>query len=73
MILGGMGKGKKMKDILLKRNKLKENSIRLRTVKFDESVNRDLTFKLNREQDEIYKKYKFYDNFIKANEKERMR
>lgn len=60
-----------MKDLLIKRNKLRKNAMILRSVKFDEKVNGDKVTVLNKEQDKLWKKYKFYDNFIKANQKER--
>ena len=57
-----------MKDILLKRNELRTKSINLRTLKFDPSIKDKLTTDISNEQDKIYKKYKFYDSFIKARE-----
>lgn len=54
-----------MKDILLKRNELRRNSINLRTIKFDESVNEKDIENLIKEQDKVYKKYKFYDRMVK--------
>lgn len=60
-----------MKDIYLKRNKLRENSIKLRSTKFDKSLKREETFKLNEEQTKIYKKFNFYNEFIKAYNKEK--
>lgn len=60
-----------MKDLLMKRNKLRNDAMQLRTIKFDEKVKDDKVGNLNKEQDKLWKKYKFYDNFIKANQKER--
>lgn len=59
-----------MKDIYIKRNKLRDNSIKLRSAKFEKRLARDETFKLNEEQTKIYKKFKFYDEYLKALNKE---
>lgn len=59
-----------MQDIYLKRNKLRENSIKLRSVKFDKGIKREETFKLNQEQTEVFNKFTFYNEFIKAVSKE---
>lgn len=58
-----------MKDILLKRNKLKEYSRRLRSIKFDEDLTDETINKINKEQQELQNKYKFYDKFIKERNK----
>ena len=58
-----------MKDLLIKRNKLRKDAMILRSVKFDKKVNGDRVTILNKEQDDLWKKYKFYDNFIKAKNK----
>lgn len=60
-----------MKDIYLKRNKLRENSIKLRSAKFDNSIKREDTFKLNEEQTKVFNKFNFYNEFIKAYTKEK--
>ena len=57
-----------MKDILLKRNELKEKSIKLRTIKFAPSTANKQTDVIIKEQNEIYNKWNFYDKFIKARE-----
>lgn len=54
-----------MKDIILKRNELCKSSLKLRCAKFQADIPREKVKKLIEEQDKIYKKYKFYDNFIK--------
>lgn len=59
-----------MKDIYLERNKLRDNSIKLRSAKFEKRLSKDETFKLNEEQTKIYKKFKFYDDYLKAINKE---
>jgi hypothetical protein len=55
------------REIRDKRNKLREESIRLREnaplVKFNK------TQSMRKEQNEIYKKWEFYDKLIKAYEK----
>ena len=58
-----------MKDLLIKRNKLRNDAMTLRSVKFDKKVNGDRVTILNKEQDDLWKKYKFYGNFIKAKNK----
>ena len=60
-----------MQDIYLKRNKLRENSVKLRSAKFDKRLKKEDTFKLNEEQTEIWKKFSFYNEFIKAYSKEK--
>lgn len=60
-----------MKDILIKRNKLKEDAMKLREVKFDEKISKSHGMELNKEQDKLWNKFIFYDNFIKAKDKER--
>ena len=50
-----------MKDLLIKRNKLRNDAMTLRSVKFDKKVNGDRVTILNKEQDDLWKKYKFYD------------
>ena len=59
-----------MKDLIIKRNKLKYDAMRLREVKFDDKLKKKNTLGLNKEQNELWKKYKFYDNLIKASRKE---
>lgn len=54
-----------MRDLYLKRNDLKFCSKKLRVAKFQGDISRQQIAKLVEEQDKIYKKYKFYDNFIK--------
>lgn len=54
-----------MKDLYLKRNELNEKSQKLRVVKFHGDLPREKITKLMKEQDEIYKRWKFYDNYIK--------
>lgn len=55
-----------MKDILLKRNKLKDNSKKLRVIKFDDTIDNKIVDKIMEEQEKVYKKYKFYDGMAKA-------
>lgn len=60
-----------MKDIYLQRNKLRDNSIKLRSAKFEKRLSKEETFKLNEEQNKVYKKFCFYNNFLKSINKER--
>ena len=60
-----------MGNIYLKRNELNNLSQTLRVVKFDTRFSKEQVFKLIKRQDEVYKRYKFYDNFIKIGGKVR--
>lgn len=55
-----------MKDIILTRNKLRNDAMQLRTLKFDNKIKSKHSTKLNKEQDKLWKRYVFYDKFIKA-------
>lgn len=55
-----------MREIILKRNKLRDNAMKFRQAKFDENINPKNTFKLNEQQNEVWKKYKFYEEMVKA-------
>ena len=62
-----------MRDLIDKRNKLNTNSQSLRTLKFSATLwnsRKDVT-RLIKEQNEAYKKFIFYKEFIKAQSKER--
>jgi hypothetical protein len=62
-----------MRDLIDKRNKLNTNSQKLRTLKFSATLwnsRKDVT-RLIKEQNEAYKKFVFYKEFIKAQSKER--
>lgn len=54
-----------MRDLYLKRNELSRKSQKLQTAKFDLSLTGDQVNELVRVQDEIYKKFKFYDEYLK--------
>ena len=60
-----------MKDLIMKRNKLRMDAMRLREVKFEKSIKNNHSMELNREQDKLWKKYEFYNNLIKASRKEK--
>lgn len=55
-----------MKDLIIKKNKLRNDAMRLREIKFDEKIKNGHSLELNKEQDKLWKKYEFYDNMIKA-------
>lgn len=55
-----------MKNLIIKKNKLRNDAMRLREVKFEEKMSREHSMNLNKEQDELWHKYKFYDNLVKA-------
>ena len=57
-----------MRDILIKRNALKNNSIRMRSMRFEPHVKSSQVEKLAEEQNKMYNHWKFYDKFIKARE-----
>lgn len=62
-----------MRDLIDKKNQLNKNSQSLRTLKFSATLwnsRKDIT-RLIKEQDETYKKFIFYKEFIKAQSKER--
>lgn len=57
-----------MRDILLKRNELKNKSVHLRSMRFEPKANSEQIDKIAKEQNEIYNKWNFYDKFVKARE-----
>lgn len=62
-----------MRDLIDKRNKLNYASQNLRTIKFIEILKRDDVTKLIKEQNEVYKQFIFYKEYIKAINKEKRR
>ena len=54
-----------MRDIYLKRNQLCDLSMDLRTKKFAVNLTRDEINYLIKKQNEVYKRFKFYDNYLK--------
>lgn len=54
-----------MRELILKRNELSRRSQNLQTAKFDLRLSGEQVTKLVRIQDDVYKRYKFYDNYIK--------
>lgn len=54
-----------MRDLYLKRNELSRKSQNLQTAKFDLRLSGDQVNELVRVQDEIYKRFKFYDEYLK--------
>lgn len=57
-----------MKDIIIERNRLRQASSQLRTAKFDPSFTNNFE-KVEKEQTKLYKKFRFYDNFLKVRDK----
>ena len=55
-----------MREIIIKRNKLKDDAMRLRTVKFEDKIKNEHSIELNKEQNKLWKKYEFYNNILKA-------
>lgn len=62
-----------MRDLIDKRNKLNYNSQNLRTIKFIEMLKREDVTKLIKEQNNVYKQFIFYKEYIKAINKEKRR
>lgn len=54
-----------MRDLYLKRKQLCELSKNLRSVKFDLGLEKKDINYLIRQQNDVYKRFKFYDNYIK--------
>lgn len=54
-----------MKDLYLKRNELVIKSKRLREQKFEPNLSKKQIEELIKVQNEVYKLYEFYDNYIK--------
>lgn len=54
-----------MRDLYLKRNELNRISQVLRTAKFQDGIPREQVTKIFKEQEEAYKRFKFYDNYLK--------
>lgn len=57
-----------MRDILIKRNELKNKSVHLRSMRFEPKVSNEQIDEIAKTQNEIYSKWNFYDKFIKARE-----
>ena len=57
-----------MKDIMIKRNELRKKAMDMRLAKFEMGLSYKQQKRIGDEQDKLYKKYKFFDNFIKKRE-----
>jgi hypothetical protein len=57
-----------MRDILIKRNELKNKSVHMRSMRFEPKVSNEQINEIAKEQEQIYNKWNFYDKFIKARE-----
>lgn len=57
-----------MRDILIKRNELKNKSVHLRSMRFEPKASNKQVDEIAKTQSEIYSKWNFYDKFIKARE-----
>lgn len=55
-----------MKDVYLEKNKLFRKSLQLNNLSKDDTGH---SFEIKQMQNEVYKKYKFYDEFLKAKNK----
>ena len=58
-----------MRDLYIKRNELCKKSCDMRTAKWDLDIKPELVDELVKEQDKVYKRFKFYDSFLKEREK----
>lgn len=54
-----------MRDLYLKRNKLCDLSFMLRSEQFNVYLNKEQLSLIIKNRKEIYKRFKFYDNYIK--------
>ena len=54
-----------MRDLYIKRNELCNKSTELQVAKWDIKLSKDKITDLIKKQDDVYKRYKFYDNFLK--------
>lgn len=54
-----------MRDLYIKRNDLCNKSTELQVAKWDIKLSKDKITDLIKKQDDVYKRYKFYDNIIK--------
>ena len=52
-----------METINQKRNKYLEDAMKLRVLLKGKPINRDVSIKLNKKQDELWNRYKFFKNF----------
>lgn len=62
-----------MKDIMLMRNKLRTDAMQLRSLKFDNKIKSKHSTELNKEQDKLWKRYVFFDKYIKVKDKEEVK
>lgn len=64
-----------MRDLIDKKNQLNRNSQKLRILKFSSTLwnSRTDVTRLIKEQNEVYNKFIFYKEFIKAKSKEKRR
>lgn len=60
---------KKSKNIYLTRNQLVKDGVILRKMAMDKNTKIERAFEIREQQDEQYKKWQFYDGFIKAKDK----
>ncbi len=58
-----------MRDLYIKRNELCKKSMIMQVVKWDLVLSDNRVDELIKEQDKVYKRFKFYDNFLKEREK----
>ncbi|MBQ1551415.1 MAG: hypothetical protein IIZ67_04855 [Bacilli bacterium] len=58
-----------MRDLYIKRNELCKKSMIMSVVKWDLVLSDNRLDELIKEQDKVYKRFKFYDNYLKEREK----
>ena len=59
------------REIRDKRNEYRDYSVRLKELSWKQELSSRENFILRERQDECYKRFKFYDSMIKANDKVR--
>lgn len=55
-----------MRDILIKRNELKNKSAHLRSMRFEPKASNKQVDEIAKTQNDIYNRWNFYDKFVKA-------
>ena len=61
--------GKDYENLYIKRNELCKKSMVMQVVKWDLVLSDNRVDELSKEQDKVYKRFKFYDNYLKEREK----
>ena len=54
-----------MRDLYLRRKQLCDTSMNLRSLKFEVGMGKDEIDNIIKKQNDVYKRWKFYDNYLK--------